>query len=123
MLRAIAFASAMLIAGSAMAASSKQGGNCLVLSKLKADASVKVSTLTPGQWNWLRGFFAGSPPALQGALPGTGAIILQRPGDKGGMLMWTRGVLACAPQHVPPPFIDALNNTKTGPTDADGTEI
>lgn len=123
MLKAFAFASALLMAGSAMAAGSKS--NCMVLSKLKAEAKgiVTMTPLTPGQWNFLRGFYMGTPPALHGELPGTGAILIQKPGDKGGVLIWTTGALACNPQPVPPPFIDALNGTKTGALNADGTEI
>ena len=98
---------------------------CTSMAQLKKQIGdgVTVTSLSPGQMNWLRGFWMGRPPTLQGAYPGTGAILLQHAGDKGGMLVWTKGSLACAPAPVPPEFVAAIQNTKTGAVDADGQEI
>lgn len=99
--------------------------NCTALSKVKAQLpdGATLTALTPGQWNFLRGFYLGAPPTMQGKIPGTGAALLERKGAKGGMIVWTLNTLACRPFPVPAEFIAALKGSKTGPLDEDGNEL
>ena len=100
-------------------------GGCTALAKIKAQLAdgTTLTALTPGQWNFLRGFYLGAPPTLQGTIPGSGAMLLERKGAKDGVIVWTRGKLACQPFPVPAAFVDALKGSKTGPLAADGTEL
>ena len=122
MIRIITCAFALSLAFPAMA---KDDSTCTALSKVKAQLAdgATMTALTPGQWNFLRGFYLGAPPTLQGKIPGTGAVLLERKGGKGGMIVWTRGALACSPFPVPPEFIVALKGTTTGELGADGEEL
>ncbi len=99
--------------------------NCAAMSKIKAQLTegTTLTALTPGQWNFLRGFYLGAPPTLQGKIPGTGAALIERKGSKGGMIVWTRGLLACSPFPVPQALVDAIKRSKTGPLGEDGTEL
>jgi len=98
---------------------------CAPLAKIKAlgDAHIHVTPLTPGQFNFMRGFYLARPPTLQGALPGSGALLIERDGNEGGLILWTKGALACRPAPVPKAFIAALKQTKTGKLDDDGDEL
>ena len=98
---------------------------CSSLAKLKAGLKdgVTMTALTPGQFNFLRGFYMGVPPTLRGTIPGTGAILFEHKGDKGGMIVWTLGSLVCQPTPVPPEFIFVMKSSTTGALDADGNEL
>ena len=100
--------------------------SCSPLAKVKSQLTgtdTTLTTLTSGQMNWLRGFWMGIPPSLQGSYPGTGAILLEKKGEPGGMIVWTNGPLACLPARVPPQFVTAIKNLKTGPLDKNGDEL
>jgi hypothetical protein len=70
-----------------------------------------------------RGFYMALPPMLQGKLPGSGALLIEHDGDEGGLVFWTKGVLACRPAPVPKALITALKQTKTGKLDIYGDEL
>ena len=122
MLKAAVALSVLLFASHAFAA---EGGDCTPIAKVKKELKdgVTLAELTPGQFNFLRGFFMGLPPTLKGKLPGSGAVLLQKAGEPGGMLLWTRGTLYCHAAAVPPEFVDALHATKTGALDGEGDEL
>ncbi len=88
-----------------------------------ADAHTHVTPMTSGQFNFMRGFYMALPPMLQGKLPGSGALLIEHDGDQGGLVFWTKGVLACRPAPVPEALINALKQTTTGKLDADGDEL
>ncbi len=98
---------------------------CAPLAKIKAlgDAHTHVTPMTPGQFNFMRGFYMALPPTLQGALPGSGALLIEHDGNEGGLIFWTQGVLACRPAPVPKAFIAALKQTNAGKLNADGDEL
>jgi hypothetical protein len=98
---------------------------CSSLAKLRKELApgVVMSALTLGQFNFLRGFYMGVPPTLQGKIPGTGAFLFEHQGDKGGVIVWTLGPLACQPTPVPPAFIATMKASATGILDADGNEL
>ncbi len=98
---------------------------CALLAKIRAlaDAHTHVTPMTPGQFNFMRGFYMALPPTLQGALPGSGALLIERDGDEGGLIFWTQGVFACHPAPVPKAFIAALKQTNAGKLNADGDEL
>ncbi len=76
--------------------------------KVKKDLKdgVTVTSLSPGQLNWLRGYWMGTPPQLQGAYPGSSAVLMERKGAPGGVLLWVRGSLYCNGAPVPPQFVE-----------------
>lgn len=125
MIYRIAGAAALLmIGGSALAAG--DGAQCAPVSKFASSPKdgITVSRLSPGQFNFLRGFYAAISPSWKTAtLPASGALLIEHKGDKGGILMLVTGALACAPTAAAPEFIDAIKATKTGALDASGTEI
>jgi hypothetical protein len=98
---------------------------CSSLAKVRSELKdgVTMTGLTPGQFNFLRGFYMGVPPTLQGKIPGTGAVLFEHKGDKGGVIVWTLGSLACHPTPVPPEFNAAMKSSATGTLDADGNEL
>jgi hypothetical protein len=121
-MKRLAFAFGLSLAAVPASAADK---TCSSLPKIKSELKdgVTMTPLTPGQFNFLRGFYMGVPPTLQGTLPGTGAFLFEHKGDKGGVIVWTLGSLACQPTPVPPQFIDAMKGSKTGALDADGNEL
>jgi hypothetical protein len=121
MLRA-AFALSLALAAVPAFAADK---NCSSLAKIKSELKdgVTMTALTPGQFNFLRGFYMGVPPTLQGKIPGAGAVLFEHKGDSGGVIVWTLGSLACHPTPVPPKFIAAMKSSTTGALDADGNEL
>ena len=76
-----------------------------------------------GQFNFLRGFYMGVPPTLEGKIPRTGAFLFVHQGDKGGVIVWTLGSLACQPTTVPPAFVAAMKASATGILEADRNEL
>ena len=127
---AIAFVAACLVAQTFLSSAERalaasDAGDCTPIAKIAKSLKdgVTVTALTPGQFNFLRGFYMGLPPTLQGKPPGTGAVLVQQKGSKAAMLLWTRGTLYCHATAVPPEFIDALKATKTGSLDGEGDEL
>jgi hypothetical protein len=75
----------------------------------------------PGQFNFMRRFYMGLPPTSQGALAGSGALLIEHDGDQGGQILWTDDAFPRRPTLMPKAFTAALNQVKTGKLDADGT--
>jgi len=62
----------------------------------------------------IEGVYVGSPSTPDGLPPGNGAILVTHDGDKDGIVIWTRGALACAPIPVNEKLIKLLVSVKTG---------
>lgn len=120
-MRGIAFVLALALASPAWA----EEHGCISFAKLKADLKpgVTIVSLSPGQMNWLRGYYAALPPQLEGEYPGTSAILLEPKGADGGLLAWIKGKLACGVSPVSSKFIAALKDIHSGPLNAEGEEI
>jgi hypothetical protein len=98
---------------------------CKALVKLKAgfDAKTHWTTLTPGQFHFVEGVYVGSPSTPDGLPPGDGAVLAQHDGDKDGVIVWTRGPLACAPLPIPEKLIKLMGAIKSGALDDSGDEL
>ena len=79
--------------------------------------------LTPGQFHFAEGLYVGSPTTPEGLPPGDGALLVSREGDRGGIIIWTRGALACAPIPVSERLIKLIAGIKTGALDDQGNEL
>ena len=98
---------------------------CKPIVKLKADFDehTHFTTLSPGQFHFVEGVYVGSPATPEGLPPGDGALLAQHDGDKDGVIVWTRGALACAPLPIPEKLIKLIDAVKTGALDDDGQEL
>jgi hypothetical protein len=98
---------------------------CKALAKLKAgfDAKTHAVQLTSAQFHFVAGIYVGSPTTPEGLPPGDGALLVSHDGDKDGVIVWTRGLLACAPIPVSEPIIKLISSIKTGALNAAGDEM
>ena len=113
--------------GGAAHAVEREGAHaqCKVLAKLKAefDAKTHVVQLTSGQFHFVEGVYVGSPSTPDGLPPGDGALLVSHDGDKDGIIIWTRGQLACGPIPVNERLIKLIDSIKTGSLDGQGDEL
>jgi hypothetical protein len=124
----VAFAIVFALGFGGAALASKGGrseSQCRSLDSLEKKLSdAKFTPLTPGQFHFAEGVYVGSPGTPEELPPGDGALLAQRAGEKGGMLIWTRGnKLACSASEVPEKFIKLMQSISTGALDADGDEL
>jgi hypothetical protein len=111
---------ALLVAAPAQAAPKIP---CMPTAKIeKDDAKTHVSKLTPGQRHFVDGAYFATPP-LAPPPKGDGAILVQRDGEDGGVVMWTRGPLACGLFGLSEAAIKAMKDVKTGALDPLGDEL
>jgi hypothetical protein len=112
------------IAGVALAAN-KTPSPCKPLAKLQVDfdANTHFTTLTPGQFHFVEGIYVGSPRTPEGLPPGDGALLATHDGDKNGVILWTRGPLACGPIPISEKLIKLIASIKTGAIDDEGNEL
>jgi hypothetical protein len=98
---------------------------CKALAKLKSDfdAHTHWTALSPGQFHFVEGVYVGSPSTPEGLPPGDGALLAQQDGEKDGVIVWTRGPLACMPLPIPEKLIKIISSIKTGALDDDGSEL
>jgi hypothetical protein len=99
--------------------------HCKALVKLKADFDehTHFTQLSPGQFHFIEGIYVGSPSTPEGLPPGDGALLATHDGDRDGVIVWTRGTLACAPLPIPEKLIKLMGAIKTGALDGDGNEL
>jgi len=101
------------------------GPRCVSLEKAQkaAGKDTTITALTPAQFHFLQGMYVAMPTTPEGLPPGDGALILTR--DKGGegLILWTRGPLACKPMPIghAAKLMKILADVKAGATsDGDG---
>lgn len=129
MLRIVAIAAFVLglhpTGSAALAANGKLSPLCKPLAKLliEFDSRTHFMTLTPGQFHFVEGLYVGSPTTPDGLPPGDGALLATHYGSKDGIIIWTRGPLACAPIPINEKLINLIANIKTGALDGDGNEL
>lgn len=124
--RAIVLAATVVFGGVAHSAAGQVAhAQCNALAKLKAefDAKTHVVQLTAGQFHFVEGVYVGSPNTPDGLPPGDSALLVSHDGDKDGVIVWTRGALACAPTPVNERLIKLLDSIKTGALDGEGDEL
>jgi hypothetical protein len=64
--------------------------------------------VTTDQWEWLRGVYVLNPTTPSGLPPGDRAVLAKVEGDKGGMIFFIDGELACTPMTLPDELIDLM---------------
>jgi hypothetical protein len=75
---------------------------CTSLEKAQKAAGKKttITALSPSQFHFLQGMYVAMPTTPEGLPPGDGAVILTRDDSDEGIIVWTRGILACEPLPV-----------------------
>jgi hypothetical protein len=113
------------IRGAALAADKAPSPPCKPIAKLKAefDAKTRFTALTPGQFHFVEGLYVGSPTTPEGLPPGDGALLVTHDRAKSGIVVWTRGPLACAPIPINQKLIKFIASIKTGVVDGEGDEL
>jgi hypothetical protein len=113
------------IGGGALAWGRTLSPPCKPLAKFLADFDAKthLAVLTPGQFHFAEGLYVGSPITPEGLPPGDGALLATRDGARDGILIWTRGPLACAPIPINEKLIKLISSIKTGMIDGEGNEL
>jgi hypothetical protein len=98
---------------------------CRPLAKLRADfdADTHFTALTSGQFHFVQGIYVGSPNTPDGLPPGDGALLVTHDRAKNGLILWTRGPLACRPTAISEKLIKLIADVKTGAVDVDGKEL
>jgi hypothetical protein len=97
---------------------------CMPITKIKKElANYTFTPLTRGQFHFAQGVYVGSPVTPPGLPPGDGAILIQRSPDKDGLIIWTRGPLACGPLPIPEALVKLLSSIRAGSVDSDGDEL
>ncbi len=76
--------------------------HCMSLAKAQkaAGKDTTITALTPAQFHFLQGMYVALPTTPDGLPPGDGALILTRDKGEEGIILWTRGVLACDPTPI-----------------------
>ncbi len=99
--------------------------HCKPIVKLKADFDqhTHFTALSTGQFHFVEGVYVGSPSTPEGLPPGDGALLATHDGDKNGVIVWTRGTLACGPLPIPEKLIKLIDAVKTGALDENGEEL
>jgi hypothetical protein len=113
------------IRGTALAADKTPSPPCKPLAKLWADFDAKThfAALTPGQFHFVEGVYVGSPTTPDGLPPGDGAMLATHDGAASGVIIWTRGSLACGPIQIGEKLIKLIVEIKTGALDGEGNEL
>jgi hypothetical protein len=113
------------IRGAALAADKTPSPPCKPLAKLWADFDAKThfTALTPGQFHFVEGVYVGAPTTPDGLPPGDGAMLATHDGAPNGVIIWTRGPLACGPIQITEKLIKLIAAIKTGALDGEGNEL
>lgn len=122
---ALALGFAPTIVGPASARDTKPSPPCISLARVRAElgSNAHFTTLTPGQFHFVEGLYVGSPMTPDGLPPGNGALLATHDGSKNGIIIWTRGPLACAPIPVNEKLVNLIASIKTGALDGEGNEL
>ena len=71
-------------------------------------------TVTPEQWQFLRGIYAMNPATPPGLPFGDSAVIAKIPGDEGALILFIDAERACTPMPVPQALVDMLDRVGAG---------
>lgn len=98
---------------------------CATIDKAKEQLppGTTFKALTPGQFHFMQGIYVVLPNTPEGFPPGNGAILARSKDLNGAIVLWTRGILACNPLHIPPNIVDMLGKINTGELDDSGNEL
>ncbi|HEY1941841.1 MAG TPA: hypothetical protein VGH40_06920 [Roseiarcus sp.] len=117
MLKVAVALSALVAAAPALA--QEKGPHCGALDKVQQEAGkdTTVSPLTDAQFHFLQGLYAALPFTPAGLPPGDGAVLLTKDKGGAGLIIWTRGPLACDPLPAPEAVQKLLAEIKAGRSD------
>lgn len=75
---------------------------CMSLAKAQkaAGKQTTITALNAAQFHFLQGMYVALPTTPEGLPPGDGALILTRDKGEEGLILWTRGPLACDPLPI-----------------------
>jgi len=78
------------------------GPHCMSLEKAQKTLGkdTAVVALSPAQFHFLQGMYVALPTTPDGLPPGDGALLLTKDKADEGVILWTRGVLACEPTPI-----------------------
>ena len=71
-------------------------------------------TVTPEQWQFLRGIYAMNPATPPGLPFGDSAVIAKIPGDDGALIFFIDAERACTPMPVPQALVEMLERVGAG---------
>ena len=71
-------------------------------------------TVTPEQWQFLRGIYAMNPATPPGLPFGDSAVIARIPGDEGALIFFIDAERACTPMPVPQALVEMLDRIGAG---------
>jgi hypothetical protein len=93
-----------------------ESSHCVPLAKVKTDLGpkTKFTPLTPGQFHFAEGVYVGSPSTPDGLPPATGALLAEKEGMEGGLILWTRGTLTCGGLALTGDQLKLVRGVKTG---------
>jgi hypothetical protein len=120
MLRPLYIVAVLAFGGPALAAGSEKAPmpSCTPLARFRAnnssDPKSHLVKLTPGQFHFVEGFYIASPSTPPGLPPGDGALLATYDGERGGVIVWTRGTLACNPIPINEKLIMLISSIKSG---------
>jgi len=99
MLKAAAFALSLAACGHPAYADAPR---CTSLEKAQkaAGKGTTITAVSRAQFYVLTGMYLRDPQTPEGLPPGDGALILARDDDGAGLILWTRGSLACDPWPI-----------------------
>ena len=120
-MRAKILATALILGGAAHAA--ERAPKCEPFNPADFGKEYTATSVTPGQYHFIQGFWAANRNLPGDFPPGDGATILRKIGDKTINLVFTRGKLACVMLPIPADFLKLLAGIKTGKVDEDGVEM
>ena len=101
---------------------------CAPLAKIEASIvknmapdKVEFTKVTPGQYNFLQGLYAGSPETPPGLPPGETAILAMAEKQSNAVILFVRaGRFVCYPMGVAKELIKLMDEVITGKTDSAG---
>jgi hypothetical protein len=123
-MRTFKLALALFLSLLAASAHAGDGPRCISLAKAQkaAGKDTTITALSPAQFHFLQGMYVALPTTPEGLPPGDGALILTRDKGEQGLILWTRGVLACDPTPIghPEKLMKILADVKAGAASGDG---
>ena len=114
-LKAILCASALSMA--AIEARAEANGYCMDRAAAKSNIDRRGGsfvTVTPEQWQFLRGIYAMNPATPPGLPFGDSAVIAKMPGDDGALIFFIDAERACTPMPVPQAHVEMLERVGAG---------
>ena len=96
-----AFLLAMGLVGATARAAERHMCTSLQNAQKNAGRRTSVIPMSRAQFHFLQGLYVGLPSTPDGLPPGDGALVIKSDSDDTGMILWTRGPLACDPIALP----------------------